>query len=72
MRMPLQNEPNDIHGVPSSSVATPGSIALKSSPDSDAITGPRSTHSYAGSSGSSVVFVARAMTDEFLPNRDAE
>ncbi len=33
MRMPLQNEPNAIHGVPSSSIATPGSIALKSSPD---------------------------------------
>src|SRR5665647_1204545 len=35
IRIPLQNEPNAIHGVPSASVTTPGSMALKSSPPVD-------------------------------------
>ena len=72
MRMPLQNEPNAIHGCPASSTAMPGSIALKSSPSADAITGPRSTHSYSAASGSSVSFVASAMTEAFEPKVDAE
>ena len=68
---PVQKEPNDIQGVPFSSSAMPGSIALNRSPLEE-ITSPRSTHSYAGSAGSSVVLVASAITDRFLPNVDAE
>ena len=71
IRSPLQNDPKLSHGVPLASSTIPGSMALKSAP-SDEITAPRSTHSYPTASGSSVVFVARAITDRLLPNVDAE
>src|ERR687895_664169 len=70
IRIPLQYEPNAIHGVPDSSSITPGSMALKSSDGSELKTSPRSTHSYCGSDGSSVLFVASPMTDLLCPQVD--
>ena len=69
---PDQKLPHESQYFPSRSTARFGSMALNSSCSRDRTTSPLSTHSNPGAAGSSVLLVARPITEWFEPKLETE